>query len=41
MLGTFTMGSIIDPIGTISDDARGIAELSQLDEWVPRTYLRS
>ena len=34
MLGTLTMGLIIDAFSTISDNGGGIAVMSQLDEWV-------
>ena len=34
MLGTLTMGLTTDAFGPISDNAGGIAEMSQLDEWV-------
>merc|ERR1712012_956952 len=34
MLGTLTMALTIDAFGPISDNGGGIAEMSQLDEWV-------
>jgi len=34
MLGTLTIGLTIDAFGSISDNAGGIGEMSELDEWV-------
>ena len=34
MLGTLTVGLIMDAFGSISDNAGGIAEMSQIAEWV-------
>ena len=34
IFGTLTMALTIDAFGQISDDAGGIAEIAQRDEWV-------